>query len=101
MKLSTANIVAAVVVASVVAPNGASASLADTTEQRELWGSGWYKWTPKEPEECYDVRRNMSFFPLISFGYQSAILLVTLNLSRFALQSHLLFILLQSIPSTV
>lgn len=56
MKLSIANIAAAVVVAA-VAPNGASASLAEhTTEQRELWGSGWYKWTPKEPEECYDVR---------------------------------------------
>ena len=63
MKLSIANIAAAVVVAATVAPNGTSASLAEhTTEQRELWGSGWYKWTPKEPEECYDVRKSMSFF---------------------------------------
>lgn len=58
MKLSIANIAAAVVVASALAPNGASASLAEhTAEQRVLWGSGRYKWTPKEPEECYDVRK--------------------------------------------
>lgn len=56
MKLSIANIAAAVAVAAAVAPNGASASPAEhTTEQRELWGSSWYKWTPKEPKECYDV----------------------------------------------
>ena len=73
MKLSITNFAFVVVVAAAtVAPNGASASLAEhTTEQRELWGSGWYKWTPKEPEECYDVRTNTCFFLFfwVSLGY--------------------------------
>ena len=58
MKLSTANIAAAIAAAAAVAPNGASASPAEhTTEQRVLWGSGMYKWSPKEPKECYDVSK--------------------------------------------
>ena len=59
MKLSIANIAAAVAVAAAVAPNCASASptAEHTTEQRVLWGSGMYKWSPKEPKECYDVSK--------------------------------------------
>ena len=72
MKLSTANIAAAIAVAAAVAPNGASASPAEhaATEQRELWGSGYFKWTPKEPKECYDVSKIRApfFLFLISVG---------------------------------
>lgn len=61
-----------VVVANLVvaaAAHTASAPVAEhVTEQRELWGSGMYKWMPKEPEECYDVRPLSCF---ISFSFLS------------------------------
>ena len=95
MKLSIANIAAAVIVAATVAPNGASASLAEhTTEQRELWGSGWYKWTPKEPEECYDVRKSMSFFLFlwVSVGFYAVFSMTDReSLALLAIRSHIFF----------
>ena len=95
MKLSITNFAFVVVVAAAtVAPNGASASLAEhTTEQRELWGSGWYKWTPKEPEECYDVRKSF----LLCF---SRLFSVAMNLSS-SISSHLLFFSYNAMQSTV
>jgi hypothetical protein len=61
MRFSIASIAAVLHVAAAAAPK-ASASIAEhtTTKQRELWGSGWYKWMPKEPEECYDVRKMLA-----------------------------------------
>lgn len=64
-----------VVVANLVAASAAhtaSASVAEhATEQRKLWGSGTYKWTPKEPEECYDVRA-LCCFCLLFVSFSSA-----------------------------
>ena len=64
-----------VVVANLVvaaAAHTASAPVAEhVTEQRELWGSGMYKWMPKEPEECYDVRP-LCCFHLLFVSFSSA-----------------------------
>lgn len=64
-----------VVVANLVAASAAhtaSASVAEhATEQRKLWVSGMYKWTPKEPEECYDVRA-LCCFCLLFVSFSSA-----------------------------
>lgn len=53
MKYSIAT-VAVALIAAAAAPNASASIVEHATEQRELWGKDWYKWTPNEPEECYD-----------------------------------------------
>ena len=77
MKYSIAT-VAVALIAAAAAPNASASIVEHATEQRELWGKDWYKWTPNEPEECYDVRAFVTLFylRLVSFSSTRSCLII-------------------------